>query len=167
MESQVIAEFYANYQFGYNLLGALFQFFLVSRILKHWGVRRALFILPAISLGGYSLLAVAPILPYIKTAKILENSTDYSLQNTVRHALFLPTSREAKYKAKQAIDTFMWRAGDMLSAVSVFVGTQLLQAGPDSLALFTVVLVLAWLACAAGIAREHRKLAADESLTSA
>ena len=82
----------------------------------------------------------------------------------MRHALFLPTSREAKYKAKQAIDTFMWRAGDMLSAVSVFVGTQLLQVGPDSLALFTVVLVLAWLACAAGIAREHRKLAADESL---
>ena len=62
LESQVIAGFYANYQFGYNLLGALFQFFLVSRILKYLGVRRALFILPLISLGGYSLLAVAPIL---------------------------------------------------------------------------------------------------------
>jgi AAA family ATP:ADP antiporter len=100
LESQVIARFYANYQFGYNLLGAVFQFFLVSRILKHWGVRRALFILPVISLSGYSLLAVAPILPYIKAAKILENSTDYSLQNTVRHALFLPTQSRSQIQSE-------------------------------------------------------------------
>jgi len=39
----------------------------------------------------------------VRVGKILENSTDYSVQNTVRQALFLPTSREAKYKAKAAI----------------------------------------------------------------
>ena len=54
--------------------------------------------------------------------KIFENSTDYSIQNTTRQALFLPTSREAKYKAKQAIDSFFVRFGDMLQAVVVFVG---------------------------------------------
>ena len=57
-------------------------------------------------------------------AKILENSTDYSIQNTTRQALFLPTSREAKYKAKQAIDSFFVRFGDMLQALVVFVGDQ-------------------------------------------
>ena len=69
----------------------------------------ALFFLPVISLAGYSMIAFFPILGYIQVAKIFENSTDYSLQNTARQALFLPTSREIKYKAKAAIDTFFVR----------------------------------------------------------
>jgi ATP/ADP translocase len=84
-ESQIIGSFYAEYQFWYNLLGALFQLFLVSRILKYLGVGRALFIMPAISLCSYTLLAAVPVLTYIRTVKILENSTDYSLQNTVKN----------------------------------------------------------------------------------
>jgi hypothetical protein len=52
----------------------------------------------------------------VRVGKVLENSTDYSIQNTLRQALFLPTTREAKYKAKAAIDTFFTRAGDVVSA---------------------------------------------------
>ena len=37
--------------------------------------------------------------------------------------LFLPCTREEKYSAKQAIDSFFFRMGDVLSAVLVFVGT--------------------------------------------
>jgi hypothetical protein len=70
----------------------------------------------------YGMLAFLPILRAVRIGKILENSTDYSLQNTARQALFLPTSREAKFKAKQVIDAFCWRAGDVLQAVVVFVG---------------------------------------------
>ena len=89
------------------------------------GVRAALFILPVIALGGYTMIALLPLFAVVQWTKILENSTDYSIQNTTRHALFLPTSREAKYKAKQAIDSFFVRAGDMLQAAVVFVGTML------------------------------------------
>ena len=80
------------------------------------GVGGALFILPMLALGSYGLFAFAPVLAFIRLTKIAENATDYSIQNTVRRALFLPTSREAKYKALQAVETFFWRAGDMLSA---------------------------------------------------
>ena len=48
-------------------------------------------------------IAVAPILAVVRIGKILENSTDYSIQNTVKQALFLPTSREAKYKANDVV----------------------------------------------------------------
>ena len=61
--------------------------------------------------------------------KIAENSTDYSVMNTGKQMLWLPTSREEKYKAKQAIDTFFVRSGDMLAAGVVFVGTHLLSFG--------------------------------------
>ena len=76
------------------------QTFLVSRIFRWIGVGGALLIMPAISLTGYSLLAFAPVLALIRGAKILENSADYSLNNTVRHALFLPTSRRGQVQSE-------------------------------------------------------------------
>jgi AAA family ATP:ADP antiporter len=141
-----------------NFVSFLLQAFVVSRIFKYAGVRTALFILPAIALGGNLLIALLPIFTVVRVAKILENSVDYSIQNTTRHALFLPTSREAKYKAKQAIDSFFVRAGDMLQAAVVFLGT-MLAFGIRGYALVNVALVIVWIGLAVAIAREHRLLA--------
>ena len=55
----------------------------------------ALLALPVVGLVGYGAMAFVPILAFIRGAKIAENSIDYSLQNTTRNALYLPTSREA------------------------------------------------------------------------
>jgi AAA family ATP:ADP antiporter len=140
-----------------NLVSLFLQAFVVSRIFKYAGVRTALFILPVIALGGNALIALLPIFTVVRWAKILENSADYSIQNTTRHALFLPTSREAKYKAKQAIDSFFVRAGDMLQAAVVFVGT-MLAFSVRGFALVNVLLVVVWIALAVAIAREHRRL---------
>ena len=140
-----------------NLVGLLIQVFLVSRLFKTIGVRGALFVLPLIALGSYTLMAILPVLGVIRIAKVLENSTDYSIQNTARHALFLPTSREAKYKAKAAIDTFFWRVGDMLQGGVVLVGTWLAFTARH-FAWINIVLVSVWLVLIVGIYREHKKL---------
>ena len=71
--------------------------------------------------------------------------------------MFLPTSREAKYKAKQAIDSFFWRAGDLLQAVVVFIGVRL-AFDTRAYAITNLVLVGMWLWLVFAIAREHRKL---------
>jgi AAA family ATP:ADP antiporter len=159
-ESEVrarIGAFYGDFFGWVNLLGFLLQAFVVSRVFKRVGVRGALFILPFIALGSYSLMAVLPVLAMIKFAKILENSADYSIQNTARHALFLPTSPEAKYKAKAAIDTFFWRVGDMLQAVFVLAGAQLALT-TTGYARINMALVAVWLVLIAGIYREHKRL---------
>ena len=144
-----------------NLLALLFQAFLVSRILKLIGVRGSLFVLPLIALTSYTLMAFVPIFSVIRIAKILENSTDYSIQNTARHALFLPTSREAKYKAKQAIDSFFVRLGDMLQALVVFVGTELASFSISAFVIVNLVFVIITLVVVMGIYREHQRLTAD------
>jgi len=156
-----IGKFYADFFFWVSLVGAAVQLFLVSRILKHVGVSGALFFLPVISLAGYSMIAFFPILGYIQLAKIFENSTDYSLQNTARQALFLPTSRETKYKAKAAIDTFFVRMGDVLSAVVVFIGTYWLL-NTKAFAMINVALVAVWLLLVAVIGRHYKKLTLAE-----
>ena len=157
---EYIGKFYAKFYTGVNLAGLLVQLFLVSRILKYLGVRIALLVLPVIALGGYFVIAFIPIMTIIRWAKTAENSTDYSLQNTVRHTLFLPTTREEKYKAKQATDTFFVRAGDVLSAVLVYVGTTWYTFQTSQFALFCVGLVIVWLALAVLIGIENKKMTA-------
>jgi AAA family ATP:ADP antiporter len=160
-ESKVfIGQFYASYTGIVNLAALVIQLLLVSRIVKHLGVRYAVLILPLIALGGYAILAFYPVLAVVRWAKTAENATDYSLQNTLRHMLFLPTTRDQKYKAKQAIDSFFVRAGDVLSAGLVFGGTTWLAMRTQGFALFNLALVAVWLVLAWRVGREfHRRTA--------
>jgi AAA family ATP:ADP antiporter len=152
-----IGEFYASYITWVSVITAIIQIFFVSRVMKRFGVRVALFVLPLVALGAYGILAFIPVLALIRAAKISENSLDYSLNNTARQALFLPTSREAKYKAKAAIDTFFVRAGDLSSAGLVFLGT-LLALQPRDFAIINMALIMVWLWIVVRIGRQHRLL---------
>ncbi len=162
LQEKIIGEFYGHYEVWYNLVALGLQMFAVSRIFKYAGVRAALFILPGLAMASYSLLLWLPILPVIRWLKIVENGADYSIQNTTAHALFLPTSREAKYKAKAAIDTFFKRAGDVLEAGVVKAGSAF-SLGIKGFAIINLLLTLVWLAIAFGIARAHRRHAHKES----
>ncbi|HEU4724792.1 MAG TPA: translocase [Candidatus Eisenbacteria bacterium] len=166
-EKAFIGKFYSDFFSVVNLAGLLLQLFAVSRILKFAGVRVAILVLPAIALVGYGILAFVPILAAVRWAKTAENATDYSLQNTVRNVLFLPTTREEKYKAKQAIDSFFVRAGDVLSAGLVFVGTSLLPLQTQQFAVVNLALVVVWLALAVMIGREYKRVSAEAAATAA
>jgi AAA family ATP:ADP antiporter len=120
-----IGEFKADYFLWVNTASVLMQLFVVSRVIKYLGVRFALILVPALSVGGYLSALVVPSLAVIFAVKIVENTMDYSLQNTSRQALWLVVSRDAKYKAKSVIDTFVVRAGDFFSAGVTAVGTWL------------------------------------------
>lgn len=156
-----VGEFYAHFFAWVNLLTLVLQTIFVSRIFRYIGVRGSLFILPTIALTGYSLILVYPALYAVRALKILENSTDYSIQNTARQALFLPTSRAAKYKAKAAIDTFFVRIGDVVQALIVYVGTEKLGLSISGFAGISVMLTIVWLAVVASIYREHKRRAPD------
>jgi AAA family ATP:ADP antiporter len=162
-EATFITGFYADFFTVVNIAGLLLQLFVVSRVLKYFGVSVAIFVLPLIALGGYLVAAFYPVLAIVRWVKTAENATDYSLQNTVRQVLFLPTTREEKYKAKQAIDTFFVRAGDVLSALLVFVGAGVFALSTQQFALINAALVFLWLTLAFLIGREHRRLVAEQA----
>jgi len=158
-EKKVIGEFYGNFFTLVNIITAVIQAFLVSRILKRFGVRVALLVLPVVAIIGYTSMAFVPLIAFIRGAKLAENSLDYSLQNTTRNALYLPTSREAKYKAKQANDTFFVRFGDVVSAGLVFAGTTWLGFAPRQFAIVNVVLIGVWIVLAVAIGRRFKQMA--------
>src|ERR1700721_2555268 len=113
-----IGAYYASYYEWTNAVSFVIQAFLVSRIFKRIGVRGSVFVLPRMSIATFVTILANPILQVVRILKIAENSTNYSLQNTVRAALLLPTSREAKYKAKAAIETFCVLLGDVFRPAS-------------------------------------------------
>jgi AAA family ATP:ADP antiporter len=151
-----------NSFFGWtNALSFVLQFLVVSRLVKRAGISRAFFILPLIALLDGIAVAMMPVLGILFVGKIAENAVDYSLNNTLRQMLWLPTNREMKYKAKQAIDSFFVRMGDVASGGWVVLGASVLGLGVRGFAITNTVLVVAWLWLGWAIVKTHRELEAQ------
>jgi AAA family ATP:ADP antiporter len=161
----VVGKLYGEFYGGVNVLGLLLQMVLVARIFKRLGVHGALFVFPMIALFAYGSMAAAPVFVLIAAAKTVENGADYSVHNTVRHALFLPTGRDAKYKAKAVIDSFFLRSGDLVAGATVFAGIHLLGLDVRWFALSNVALILVWLVIVAFLSRSYRGLAKSDPAT--
>src|SRR5262249_51533616 len=155
---RIIGGFYSNFYASVNIVGLLLQLFVVSRGVKKFGVPIAVLVLPAVSLVTYGVIGVAPFLTAVFAGKVAENATGYSRNNTVRNMLFLPCTTEQKYSAKQAIDSFFVRLGDVGAAAIVFVGTTWLTLGIASFAIVNASLVLAWVALAWRAGHDYREL---------
>ena len=146
-----------------NTLSFVLQFLVVSRLVKRAGFGPAFLILPVIALIDGLAVAAFPVMSVLFVGKVAENSTDYSLNNTLRQMLWLPTTRDMKYKAKQAVDTFFVRMGDVASGAWVVLGASALQLGVRGFALTNAALVAVWLWLSWAIIRAHRSLVAEHS----
>jgi AAA family ATP:ADP antiporter len=155
-QREVIKDFYGSFFLAVNLIALVVQAFVVSRVIDKIGVRTSLFVLPLIAFASYGAIGIIGGIAIVRAGKIAENATDYSLQNTVRQALFLPTSRAAKYKAKAAIDTFFVRFGDTAAALLVAFGVHQLGLGGRQLAIVNTVICVGWLAITAALSLRHR-----------
>jgi AAA family ATP:ADP antiporter len=156
---QFIGESYSSFFSTISLVGFLLQVFVVSRVFQAIGVGNALLVHPTIALTGYLLMLRAPSFEAVRWLKIADNSTNYSLGSTTMQSLWLPTSREVKYKAKQAVDSFCVRAGDVLSAGIVYSG-ELTSLSIAGFAALNVVFACGWLAVASGLRRRLQGQAA-------
>jgi AAA family ATP:ADP antiporter len=82
--------------------------------------------------------------------------------NATKHALYLITSREEKYKAKAAIDTFFVRGGDFLGGLLIFIGTTFLAfRAVENYAIINAAVILVWLVLCFFILREYKKRKAN------
>jgi len=159
--------FYGNFFFWVNIIALLLQSLVASRLLKYGGFAAILLLLPVIAMVSYTTMALLPILAIVKIMKIAENATDYSINNTSRHVLWLPVDSLMKFRGKPAIDTLYVRLGDGLAALTVLVGVQLLSLATQQFFIFNVSLVVLWLVFGVMLVREHRKASAANAPTRA
>jgi AAA family ATP:ADP antiporter len=162
---EAIRDFIAGYMGDYflwvNVVGLVIQLFLVSRIVKYGGFRVAFLVFPVVALASSTMITASPTLGAVRIGKTVENSIDYSLNNTVRNMLWLPTTRRMKYVAKQAVDSFFARVGDVFSGGAVFILVGQLDLGVRGVAAMNIVLVLAWIYVAWRIVNERDRLAKE------
>lgn len=162
--SDFIRTTYGNFYFVVNVLSVALQALLASRLVRAFGLRGALLMLPIVALGVYGMMAVGVGFWLLRALKVAENATDYSIENTARAILWLPTSRAEKYVGKQTVDTFFVRVGDVLSATLVFGFAQAGDVLGDSvgtvLPIINVALAGAAIAVSVVIARKHAVLSA-------
>jgi AAA family ATP:ADP antiporter len=161
-----IGVIFGNFYFVQNLVTFLLALLVVSRVLRIFGIQKAIRFVPVMMILGYAVIALTPVIAFLPIfsiiwiVKIMEKGSNYSLNNTIRGALFLPTSQSAKYEGKTTIDAFFWRFGDLLQAAIIFVAIHWLDFGITEIALFTMLLaaVMLWLAVLVG--RHYSHLAA-------
>jgi AAA family ATP:ADP antiporter len=151
-----VGQFKARYFQWISVLSVALQALAVSRIIRHVGIRTALVLVPLASVGGYGVALYAPLVSVLFASRVMESSVDYSLSNTTRQALWLVTSDEKKYKAKQVVDTFVVRTGDAISAGLVWVGATLLL-GPRHFLALNLGFSLVWVALALALGRQYAR----------
>lgn len=157
--------FYGDFYFWVNVTALLLQALVASRLLRYGGFGALMLALPTVALVSYAAMAVVPLLAVVKSMKIAENATDYSIANTARSVLWLPVSAEQKYKAKPAIDTLFTRIGDGAAALTVVVGVQFLDASTASFFSFTVALVVAMLLLSLRLVRLYAEIRGTPAAT--
>ena len=155
-----IGSFYGRYFFWVNIGAIVIQSLLVSRLVRVVGIAGVLLALPIVSLVTYAMVLSGAGFQAFRWSKTIENATDYSAMNTARQMLWLPTTRREKYAAKQAADTFVVRAGDVLAAGLVFAGTTWLSMERQAFAGALIVVIAAWVGVAWLLISEYRRHAA-------
>ncbi|THF64781.1 MFS transporter [Pseudothauera nasutitermitis] len=92
------------------------QLFLTGLLARRLGVVVLLTAVPVTMVLGFGLLAFVATFPALVFVMVVRRVGEYALVRPGREMLFAPLDAETKYKAKNAIDTFVYRGGDALSA---------------------------------------------------
>ncbi len=130
-----------------NWVAMFVQLFLTSLVMTKLGVGVALFILPFAALAGSSAFMVVPGLWVGSLLNTADNGFSYSINQSAKESLYVPTTREEKYKAKAFIDMFVQRFAKAV-AVGVALGVTLTFTDFSSvhwLGAFTVPVIVVWL----------------------
>lgn len=139
-----------------NVLTLIAQLFLTGRVMKWFGVGFALAFLPTLTLIGFGVLSVAPVLAVLIGFQVLRRAGNFAIQRPGREALFTVLPRTDKYKAKNFSDTFVYRLGDQVGAWS-YTGMAIFGLGLSGLAFTMVPLSAAWLALTLWLGKQYRK----------
>ncbi|MDH3371096.1 MAG: MFS transporter [Gammaproteobacteria bacterium] len=150
---------FAAIDLAVNSLTILLQVFLTARIVRVLGVGGTLALIPLLLAAGFTALGMAPVLAVLVVVQVLRRAGEYAITRPAREMLYVVLAREEKYKAKNFIDTVVYRGGDAVSAWA-YAGLRALGLGLGAIAFIAVPLALAWAWVAFKIGRRQEALAA-------
>ena len=141
-------------------LAILTQLFLTGRIAQRLGVGVLLVGVPLVVALGFLWLALAPVFAVFVVVMIVRRAGEYAFVRPGREMLYTVVSPEQKYKAKNFIDTVVYRGGDAISGWAKR-GLDLIGDHPSLAMIIGAVLAVVWALTGGWLGRQHRRLDAE------
>ena len=148
---------FAAMDLAVNALTITFQLFLTGRLVRRIGLAWTLAVIPLLLGLGFLALGFAPVLMALVVVQVLRRAGNYAIMRPAREMLYSVLSKEEKYKAKNLIDTAVYRGGDAVSAWA-YAGLAGLGLGLSAIAFIAVPLAGLWAWIAYALVRRRDAL---------
>jgi AAA family ATP:ADP antiporter len=150
---------YAMIDLSVNSIAVLIQLFGTGRIIARFGVKFGLLLNPVIMVLAFVAIAFSPVLLILGGLQIVRRVAEYAVAKPTREMLFTVVDQESRYKAKNVIDTVVYRFGDLSSA---WLSSLVLPFGVTGLAIFGALVSLLWFPVAYLLARRYESVRSTE-----
>jgi len=143
---------YAVIELAVNSLAVVVQLFGTGRIIRRFGVGTGLLLNPVIMVIAFVAVLFSPVLLVLGGIQIVRRVAEYAVAKPTREMLFTVVDQESKYKAKNVIDTVVYRFGDLSSS---WVSHAVLPFGVPGLAIFGAIVSVIWFPVAILLGRRY------------
>ena len=152
---------FAAIDFSVNALTIITQVFLTSRIVDKLGLHMTLALIPFLLGFGFLMIGLMPVLGVLIAVQILRRAGNYAVMKPAREMLYVVLGKEEKYKAKNFIDTVVYRGGDAVSAWA-FAGLKAMGLNLAAIALVAVPLCGIWTWISFRLGKRQSQLASNQ-----
>ncbi len=146
---------FATIDLATNSLTVLIQLVGTGRLIKRFGVTSGLLLNPFIMALAFVLVIFSPVLLILGGVQVVRRVAEYAVAKPAREMLFTVVDQESKYKAKNVIDTVVYRGGDLLAASA---SSAVLAYGLSGLAVLGVVVSVIWFPIAYALGRRYENV---------
>jgi ATP:ADP antiporter, AAA family len=150
---------YASIDLVVNSAAVVLQLFGTGRIISRFGVKTGLLLNPIIMVVAFLAIVFSPVLMVLGSIQVIRRVAEYAIAKPTREMLFTVVDQESKYKAKNVIDTVVYRFGDLSAA---WIGTALLPFGIAGLAIFGAVVSAVWFPIAYLLGKRYETARGEE-----
>jgi ATP:ADP antiporter, AAA family len=155
VESRAVA--FADVDLFVNICSAIILIFGLGRVLPRFGVTASLLLTPVLMAGACLAIALAPSFFLIQAGRATQRISQYAIARPSREVLFTVVDQQSKYKAKNVIDTTVYRFGD-LSSAWMLAGLRAAGFGLLGAMTFGIAVSAAWGAVAVTLGRRYEAL---------
>lgn len=156
---------YAAIELAVNSLAVIIQLIGTGRIIKRFGVTLGLMLNPVIMVFAFLAIAFSPVLLLLGSLQVLRRVAEYAVAKPTREMLFTVVDQESKYKAKNVIDTVVYRGGDLIAS---FASVGVLNGyGDIGLAVLGAAVSLVWFPIAWILGRRYESARGAEGVNAA
>jgi ATP:ADP antiporter, AAA family len=145
---------YATIDLAANSVALIIQLFGTGRFIRRFGVTVGLLLNPIIMVVAFLAVAFSPVLIVLGSIQVVRRFSEYAIAKPSRDMLFTVVDQQAKYKAKNVIETVVYRFGDLTSA---WLSAIILPFGVAGLAIFGILISAIWFPIAFLLGRQYER----------